>query len=109
MCAASIMANVFVVAPESLATLFEGTPNIQKDAQSLEKITNMQSLHPGSVLCGKVLVNTCGTRAKGSQLGKKALERIRKKLERPEPAAIAILQKEMPSGMDDSYAQVREV
>ncbi|RZC57203.1 hypothetical protein C5167_004507 [Papaver somniferum] len=28
-----IMANVFIVAPESLATLFEGTPSIRKDAQ----------------------------------------------------------------------------
>ncbi|XP_039133436.1 exocyst complex component 5 [Dioscorea cayenensis subsp. rotundata] len=27
-----IMANVFIVAPESLASLFEGTPNIKKDA-----------------------------------------------------------------------------
>ncbi|KAI3912119.1 hypothetical protein MKW98_027960 [Papaver atlanticum] len=52
------MANVFIVAPESLATLFERTSNIQNDAQSLEKITNLQSLHPGSVLCGKVLINT---------------------------------------------------
>lgn len=26
------MANVFIVAPESLASLFEGTPNIKKDA-----------------------------------------------------------------------------
>ncbi|XP_010261379.1 PREDICTED: exocyst complex component SEC10-like [Nelumbo nucifera] len=28
-----IMANVFIVAPESLSTLFEGTPSIRKDAQ----------------------------------------------------------------------------
>ncbi|CAF1697203.1 unnamed protein product [Brassica napus] len=28
-----IMANVFIVAPESLATLFEGSPSIRKDAQ----------------------------------------------------------------------------
>ncbi|XP_052113668.1 exocyst complex component SEC10b [Arachis duranensis] len=28
-----IMANVFIVAPESLASLFEGTPSIRKDAQ----------------------------------------------------------------------------
>ncbi|OIV95166.1 hypothetical protein TanjilG_21556 [Lupinus angustifolius] len=28
-----ILANVFIVAPESLATLFEGTPSIRKDAQ----------------------------------------------------------------------------
>ncbi|KAF9594498.1 hypothetical protein IFM89_031616 [Coptis chinensis] len=28
-----IMANVFIVAPESLNTLFEGTPSIRKDAQ----------------------------------------------------------------------------
>ncbi|ESW07356.1 hypothetical protein PHAVU_010G123000 [Phaseolus vulgaris] len=28
-----ITANVFIVAPESLATLFEGTPSIRKDAQ----------------------------------------------------------------------------
>ncbi|KAI3933590.1 hypothetical protein MKX01_032695 [Papaver californicum] len=28
-----IMANIFIVAPESLATLFEGTPSIRKDAQ----------------------------------------------------------------------------
>ncbi|CAK7348816.1 unnamed protein product [Dovyalis caffra] len=27
------MANVFIVAPESLSTLFEGTPSIRKDAQ----------------------------------------------------------------------------
>jgi hypothetical protein len=27
-----IMANVFIVAPESLASLFEGTPSIRKDA-----------------------------------------------------------------------------
>ncbi|KAI7752564.1 hypothetical protein M8C21_016976, partial [Ambrosia artemisiifolia] len=29
----SIMANVFIVAPESLSSLFEGTPSILKDAQ----------------------------------------------------------------------------
>jgi hypothetical protein len=29
----SRMANVFIVAPESLSTLFEGTPSIRKDAQ----------------------------------------------------------------------------
>ncbi|WRX26344.1 Exocyst complex component Sec10-like - like 2 [Theobroma cacao] len=29
-----ILANVFIVAPESLSTLFEGTPSIRKDAQS---------------------------------------------------------------------------
>ncbi|CAA3006277.1 exocyst complex component SEC10b isoform X1 [Olea europaea var. sylvestris] len=29
-----IMANVFIVAPESLSTLFEGTPSIRKDAQT---------------------------------------------------------------------------
>lgn len=28
-----IMANVFIVAPESLSSLFEGTPSIRKDAQ----------------------------------------------------------------------------
>ncbi|XVF50289.1 hypothetical protein PTKIN_Ptkin04bG0084300 [Pterospermum kingtungense] len=28
-----ILANVFIVAPESLSTLFEGTPSIRKDAQ----------------------------------------------------------------------------
>ncbi|KAL6501464.1 Exocyst complex component 5 [Orobanche gracilis] len=28
------LANVFIVAPESLSTLFEGTPSIRKDAQS---------------------------------------------------------------------------
>lgn len=28
-----IMANVFIVAPESLSTLFEGTPSIRKDSQ----------------------------------------------------------------------------
>ncbi|GLT47746.1 hypothetical protein SLA2020_214120 [Shorea laevis] len=28
-----IMANVFIVAPESLSTLFEGTPSIRGDAQ----------------------------------------------------------------------------
>lgn len=30
----SSMANVFIVAPESLSTLFEGTPSIRKDAQT---------------------------------------------------------------------------
>lgn len=29
-----ILANAFIVAPESLSTLFEGTPSIRKDAQS---------------------------------------------------------------------------
>lgn len=29
------MANVFIVAPESLASLFEGTPSIRKDALRL--------------------------------------------------------------------------
>ncbi|XP_039057979.1 exocyst complex component 5-like [Hibiscus syriacus] len=28
-----ILANVFIVAPESLSSLFEGTPSIRKDAQ----------------------------------------------------------------------------
>lgn len=31
--ALGILANVFIVAPESLSTLFEGTPSIRKDAQ----------------------------------------------------------------------------
>ncbi|RDX75485.1 Exocyst complex component SEC10a, partial [Mucuna pruriens] len=30
-----IMANVFIVAPESLSSLFEGTPSIRKDAQRI--------------------------------------------------------------------------
>ncbi|KAK7258382.1 hypothetical protein RIF29_23956 [Crotalaria pallida] len=37
-----IMANVFIVAPESLATLFEGTPSIRKDAQN-KVVVPMQS------------------------------------------------------------------
>ncbi|KAF5946276.1 hypothetical protein HYC85_016504 [Camellia sinensis] len=32
-----IMANVFIVAPESLSSLFEGTPSIRKDAQSIDR------------------------------------------------------------------------
>lgn len=34
----SSMANVFIVAPESLSTLFEGTPSIRKDAQRYKDI-----------------------------------------------------------------------
>ncbi|KAB1219497.1 Exocyst complex component SEC10 [Morella rubra] len=52
-----IMANVFIVAPESLSSLFEGTPSIRKDAQSLEKTTRVQNLQPDLVPCGQALVD----------------------------------------------------
>lgn len=53
-----IMANVFIVAPESLSSLFEGTPSIRKDAQrfiqlrddykSAKLAARLSSLWPGS-------------------------------------------------------------
>ncbi|KAL6526714.1 Exocyst complex component 5 [Orobanche gracilis] len=55
------LANVFIVAPESLSTLFEGTPSIRKDAQSclfsLETTTRAQSWQLDSARCGPALVN----------------------------------------------------
>ncbi|THG19497.1 hypothetical protein TEA_012835 [Camellia sinensis var. sinensis] len=61
-----IMANVFIVAPESLSSLFEGTPSIRKDAQRLitnsgllssERTTRVQNWHPDSVPCGRAPVD----------------------------------------------------
>ncbi|CAL5397611.1 unnamed protein product [Camellia sinensis] len=77
-----IMANVFIVAPESLSSLFEGTPSIRKDAQSTlnsgsilgtpntdkgvdpncgllssERTTRVQNWHPDSVPCGRAPVD----------------------------------------------------
>eukprot|EP00256_Glycine_max_P067332 XP_025981927.1 exocyst complex component SEC10b isoform X1 [Glycine max] len=39
-----IMANVFIVAPESLSTLFEGTPSIRKDAQRYNYIGSVNAI-----------------------------------------------------------------
>ncbi|KAG8483104.1 hypothetical protein CXB51_022071 [Gossypium anomalum] len=49
-----ILANVFIVAPESLSSLFEGTPSIRKDAQSLEMTTRVRNWHPGLAPYGPV-------------------------------------------------------
>ncbi|KAJ8443773.1 hypothetical protein Cgig2_029678 [Carnegiea gigantea] len=44
--ALGILANVFIVAPESLSTLFEGTPSIRKDAQRMDAMLSACPLPP---------------------------------------------------------------
>ncbi|XP_060969642.1 exocyst complex component SEC10b isoform X1 [Cannabis sativa] len=51
-----IMANVFIVAPESLSTLFEGTPSIRKDAQRYYWWYYEDCVFPSSLHCDKLLI-----------------------------------------------------